>query len=251
MTFPSGRFVWFEYVAKDLNKAQAFFGELFNWKTKGVEVPGGEYKMISAGEHEIGGYMATPQGAPAEAHWLSSLQVESASETVEAIKTAGGKVLKAPARMGDMGTYALVKDPLGGVFALWQPDKPSPGEYKGVPGTFVWNELYTDDVDRSLAFYEKIGGFVDAPMDMGPSGTYHVLNSDGKGRAGIMKSPMPGIPQVWMPYVQVASADQTAAKAKKLGAELKVPPADIPNVGRFAILTDPLGATLGILEPKP
>jgi len=65
-----------------------------------------------------------------------------------------------------------------------------------------------------------------------------------------MKSPMPGVPQSWLPYVQVASADATHDKAKKLGADIKVPPTDIPNVGRFSILTDTVGATVGILEPK-
>jgi predicted enzyme related to lactoylglutathione lyase len=60
---------------------------------------------------------------------------------------------------------------------------------------------------------------------------------------------MPGIPQHWLPYVQVASADETAAKAKRLGFELAVPPSDIPNVGRFSVLVDPQGASIGILQP--
>ena len=80
-------------------------------------------------------------------------------------------------------------------------------------------------------------------------GKYHQLKSDGKGRAGVVKSPMPGVPQMWTPYVHVASVDQTADKAKQLGATLQVPPMDIPTIGRFAIFTDPFGGTLGILQP--
>jgi predicted enzyme related to lactoylglutathione lyase len=138
---------------------------------------------------------------------------------------------------------------LGGAFALWQPSKPEASEYKGVAGTFCWNELMTEDVDRSLAFYQAIGGFTDAPMDMGPGGTYHVLESAGKGRAGVMKAPMPGIPQAWMPYVHVASADDTVARAKRLGADVKMPCSDVPGVGRLAVFTDPLGCAIGILQP--
>ena len=253
MTFPSGRFVWFEYVSKDLPKAQAFFGELFNWKTQSMPVPslpGGQYTMIAAGEHTLGGYVPTPEGAPAHPHWLAHLQVQSAAETAAKIAANGGKVLMAPMVMGDKGTYAVVADPLGAVFALWQPAKAEAGEYRGTPGAFCWNELYTEDVAASVKFYEAIAGMTDKPMDMGPGGVYHVLESAGKGRAGIVKSPMPGIPQHWMPYVHVANVDESLAKAKRLGADIKVPAVTAPGVGRFAVFTDPQGASLGILSPE-
>ncbi len=253
MTFPSGRFVWFEYVSKELSKAQGFFGELFNWTTQSMPapgLPGGQYTMIASGAHTLGGYLATPPGAPANAHWLAHLQVESATESAAKITAGGGVVHKEPAAMGDLGTYAIAADPLGGVFALWQPAKAEPGEYRGEAGAFCWNELYTENVEQSVAFYETIGGFKDVPMEMGPMGTYHVLNSFEKGRAGIMKSPMPGIPQHWMPYVQVANADNSLDKAKRLGAEIVVPANSVPGVGRLAVLTDPQGASIGILQPS-
>ncbi len=253
MSFPSGRFVWFEYVSKDLPKAQGFFGELFNWKTQPMPapgLPGGQYTMIAASEHTIGGYVPAPDGAPARGHWLAHLQVESATATIALVKVAGGKVLMDAMKMGDKGTYAVVADPLGGAFALWQPAKAEAGEYRGAAGTFCWNELYTDEVAQSVSFYETVGGFKDAPMKMGPMGTYHVLNSFEKARAGIMKSPMPGIPQHWMPYVQVASADQTLEKAKRLGAEIVVPANSVPGVGRLGVLLDPQGGSIGVLQPE-
>lgn len=245
MTFPSDRFCWFEYVSNDNAKAHGFFGELFNWTTKSM----GDYTMIAAGDHTIGGYMATPQGAPPHAHWLAHLQVENAAATIAKITAAGGKQLKAPTPQGDLGTWAVVADPFGAAFALWQPARAEAAEYRGVAGTFCWNELYTDHPEKSVAFYEAIGKLRDKPMDMGPMGTYHVLESFGKSRAGIMKSPMAGIPQHWMPYVQVANCDQTIAKAKKLGCEIKVAGMDTPGVGRFGVLIDPLGASLGVLQP--
>jgi|JI10StandDraft_1071094.scaffolds.fasta_scaffold29942_3 predicted enzyme related to lactoylglutathione lyase len=254
MTYPSGRFVWFEYVSKDPAQAQGFYGELFNWKTQAMpapSLPGGQYTMIAAGEHTLGGWLESPPGAPPHAHWLAHLQVESAAATADAISAAGGKVLLAPIPMGGMGTYAVVADPFGGAFALWQPEKAEPGDYHGVAGTFCWNELMTEHVDASVAFYERVGGFTDAPMDMGPMGTYHVLQSEAKGRAGVMQSPAPGIPQMWMPYVQVASADDVVARARRLGGDVKMGPGDIPGIGRIAVIVDPLGAATGILQPPP
>ena len=252
MTIPTGRFVWFDYVSKDAPRAQGFYGELFNWKTENVPMPAGSYTMIKCGDHAIGGYMATPDGAPPRAHWLSHLQVDNAQATVGKVKSLGGRVLKEPLAYGDHGTMAIVSDPLGGAFALWQPKNPEgDGGFRGHPNDWVWNELMTDDPERSIAFYQAIAGFESEAMPMGEGGTYHILKAGGQGRAGVVKSPMPGVPQHWLPYVQVQNADQTHDKAKRLGASIKVPPTDIPNVGRFSVFEDPLGAALGILQPAP
>jgi predicted enzyme related to lactoylglutathione lyase len=51
-----------------------------------------------------------------------------------------------------------------------------------------------------------------------------------------------------MPYFQVADCDATAAKAQALGASFKVPPTDIPRVGRFAVIQDPQGAVFSIIK---
>ena len=64
-----------------------------------------------------------------------------------------------------------------------------------------------------------------------------------------MRGPMwQGIPPHWMAYVTVADCDGRAEKAKALGGKLRVPPKDIPNVGRFAIIDDPHGATFAIIQ---
>jgi len=251
MTTPTGRFVWFDYVAKDIAKAQGFFGELFNWKTQEIPGPdGSSYTMITLGDQTIGGYMPTPKGAPEVGHWLSHLQTPDAKATAEKIKSLGGKVLKEPAKMGDYGTMAIVADNDGGVFALWQPAKAEgTGDYKDAPGAFCWNELAAKDPNRAVAFYSALG-FTDEKMDMGNM-EYHVLNSDGKGRAGVLKSPMPEAPQAWMPYVQVKDCDATVAKATKLGSKVHVPPNDVPGVGRLAVFTDPQGGWIGLLQPSP
>ena len=99
-----------------------------------------------------------------------------------------------------------------------------------------------------VAFYGAIGGFTAKAMQM-PKGQYHVLESGGQPRAGVMSKMMPQQPHAWLPYVQVANADKTVEKAKKLGGTVIVPPTDVPNVGRFSVLADTLGAAIGILQP--
>ena len=250
-TIPTGRFVWFDYVAKDIPKAQGFFGELFHWKTQAVPMhDGGTYTMITLDDQMIGGYTPTPEGAPPIGHWLSSLQVPDAKATCAKIESLGGKVFKQPISMDEFGTFAIVADPQGGVFALWQPAKVNgTGDYKDKPGAWCWNELSAHDPVKAVAFYTQLG-FEEQTMEMPGFGTYHVLTSDGVPRAGVMKTPMPDAPQAWMPYVQVANVDQTVERAQKLGAQVHVPPNDIATVGRLAIFTDPQGGWLGVLAPE-
>lgn len=248
MSIPTGRFVWFEYVSQDARKAQGFFGELFGWSTKAVPLPEGSYTMIAASDgNTIGGYAPGPAGQK-EAGWLPYLQVQSVADISEKLKKAGGSVMKPAFKVGDIATMAVVMDPQGAGFALWQPVKAEEPP-AAAAGHFCWNELASKDPAASVKFYTQIGGFTTKSMDMGPGGTYHLLESDGKSRAGVMAQQMPNQPHTWLPYVQVANADQTADKAKRLGATIVVPPTQIPNVGRFSIFVDAQGAATGILQP--
>lgn len=238
------KFVWFEYVGGDTQKAKGFFGELFGWTTQSVPMPQGAYEMIASGGRTIGGY-APAKEAP---RWLAHLSTHDASATSAQVAKLGGKIQQPAFKVGEVGTLAIVTDPHGAAFALWQPAK-SDDEPKPADGTFCWNELASSDPEASTKFYAAIGGFTDKPMPMAGMGTYHVLEADGQPRAGIMGKMMPQQPHAWLPYVQVASADKTSEKASKLGAAIVVPPTDIPNVGRFAIVADPQGATIGLLQP--
>lgn len=246
MSIPTGRFVWFEYVSHDPRKAQGFFGELFGWSTKAVPLPEGSYTMIAAADGTtIGGYADAPQGAR-DARWLPYLQVQSAADATRKVTALGGSVFKPPFKVGDVATMSVIADPHGAGVALWQPNKPEEPPAPSA-GHFVWNELASKDPEASVKFYSQLGGFTLSKMQMG-DGAYHVLEHDGKGRAGIMAQQMPQQPHTWLPYVQVASADQAADKARRLGATIVVPPTDIPNVGRFAIFVDVQGCATGLLQ---
>ena len=119
-------------------------------------------------------------------------------------------------------------------------------------GGFVWNELSTPDIRKTIAFYEQCFGYGHDTMDMGEQGLYYILKTpDGKGRAGAFQPKQP-MPTMWLPYVRVADCDAGFAKAQQLGAGfVAMPPTDIPSVGRIAIFADSLGAAIGIIAPDP
>jgi predicted enzyme related to lactoylglutathione lyase len=119
-------------------------------------------------------------------------------------------------------------------------------------GSFSWLELGTTDRTNAKKFYSNLFGWSAEDMPMGPEMVYTIFRINGKDVAGayqLMKEQVAAhVPPHWMLYIQVESADRAAAKAVELGAQQIVAPADIPNVGRFAVLQDPTGAAISIFQ---
>ena len=116
-------------------------------------------------------------------------------------------------------------------------------------GMFSWFELLTKDVEGSKKFYTKLLGWTlrEFPMEEGES--YWVVKAGEEEVGGIMR--MPPAPEGMLPqwglYITVDDVDAATKKAGQLGAKVLVPPTDIPNIGRFAALQDPQGATFSII----
>lgn len=249
MTYLHGKFVWFEHMSGDSGAARRFYESLFGWKIAGVDMGGQSYLMINNGAEGIGGMRDAPKGTPSA--WMSYLSVADVDASAKAAQAAGAKVLMPPTDFPPVGRGATLADPTGGVFSIWKSAQGDAADVENQPlGSWYWNELWTGDDGKARAFYEKAFGYSYDTMDMGPQGTYTILMKDGKPRGGLMKSTQPGAPTMWLPYVLIAQCDATLAKAKQLGAKELVPATDIPNVGRFAIVSDTAGAAIAFMN-KP
>ncbi len=115
-------------------------------------------------------------------------------------------------------------------------------------GAFSWCELMTTDLNGAKEFYAKLLGWqmVEQPIQ---GMMYTVVSADGQQVGGIMGMPekMEKTPPSWGTYVTVENVDQTAQQAKALGGKVLIPPTEIPDVGRFALVQDPQGATLSVI----
>ena len=240
-----GKFVWYECVTKDSAKSKGFYGELFGWKVQSFPMGDRTYDMIALGETTQGGY-TKPEGK-APSHWTSYVSVDDVDATAKKVVAVGGKVVTPAFDVPQVGRMSQVADPQGATFWIMRGESDAP-DSEPAPGRFFWNELWARDGKAAADFYEKVFGYEVKSMDM-PDGTYHVLEKSGVSRAGIMTSPNKAVPPMWLPYVAVEGCDASVARAKKLGAEVHVPPTDIPEVGRFAVLGDPTGATIAVIQP--
>lgn len=116
-------------------------------------------------------------------------------------------------------------------------------------GVFCWHEVNTKDVEATKKFYTELCGWEVEPFDMGGF-TYNCLNQPGKPSfGGIMDASGPeweNVPPHWMGYINCDNVDASAEKVKELGGNVCVPPTDIPNVGRFSVVSDPTGGTFSL-----
>ncbi len=118
-------------------------------------------------------------------------------------------------------------------------------------GTFCWNETLTRDPAASKAFYTQLFGWTCEEMDMGPGGTYTMFKAGDTMAGGMMEiggEKFEGVPTHWLSYITVDDVDASTAKAESLGAKVCAPPTDIPNIGRFSVVIDPVGAAIGLFQ---
>ena len=123
-------------------------------------------------------------------------------------------------------------------------------------GTFCWNELITDDPEKSGAFFSELLGWGRKKMET-QMGTYTVFTKDSKEVGGMMKPPPPqqcpcgceSCPPGWYAYITVDDVDASAAKAAELGGKVLMQPFDIPDVGRICAIADPTGTSVMLMTP--
>jgi uncharacterized protein len=117
-------------------------------------------------------------------------------------------------------------------------------------GAFSWSELMTSDAEAACKFYGQLFGWKVETSDMG-SGPYHVVKVGDTSVGGIMGKP-PGapaeMPSMWGCYVTVDNLDATLAATERLGGSILMPGMDIKGVGRMAVIQDPQGAALSVIQ---
>lgn len=244
-----GRFVWHELHTTDRPSAAKFYKQLFGWEMKDVPMgPGEPYTLCQRDGKDFAGITKSMAPANVPPHWLPYIGVNDVDASAAKIAELGGKTLMPPMDIPNVGRFAAVTDPQGAAFAIYKSNAPYPPEPEQPPvGAFCWEELYTSDPAAAAKFYVTAFGYSVEETDMGPMGTYRILKRGERQTAGIMKQ-VPGSPQQphWVEYVAVTSVDDSTKRAKELGAQIFVPPTDIPNVGRFSVIRDPTGAGIAL-----
>jgi hypothetical protein len=255
MTAP-GRFVWHDLMTTDLERSKSFYSGLLGFSYNELDLGGPQpYLVIRAGDRDIGGVNLVDPASGAGSCWIAHVTVDDIHAAAARATAQGGTVRIPPTPIPGIGHYCELADPQGAVISTYVSAKPDVPDPVGAPpvGIVCWNELLTTDPAGAVAFYQSVFGWGHGTMDMGPAGVYHLFKREDKDIAGMMQMPPDAAaPPLWMPYFLVANVDASFAKALSLGAMPFVKPADIPEVGRFAVLGDPTGASFALFkDAKP
>lgn len=248
---PAGNFCWVELGTTDQAGAKAFYGKLLGWQATDYPMgPGGSYTMFRLEGRDAGAaYTLRPemraQGVPP--HWMPYVAVASADETTQKAGRLGGTVLAPAFDVMDAGRMAVLRDPTGAVFSIWQA-KRMPGIGIAGVNTYCWADLSTPEPQRASEFYGELFGwqFMVSPQD--PSGYLHIRNGEEWiGGVPPASSRPAGVPPHWMLWFEVADCDAAVATATAAGASVRMAPTTMERVGRIAVVADPQGAGFGMI----
>jgi predicted enzyme related to lactoylglutathione lyase len=257
---------WVDTNQPDPHAAIGFYGGLFGWEFEDVmpdEAPG-HYFIARIRGGDVAAVSSIPEGAPPVATWNTYVWVDDADATAAAASVAGGAVISEPFDVMDAGRMAVVTDPEGAAFCVWQAKNHRGAQVVNEHGSLNFNGLATHDRSRAEAFYGAVFGWQTLTI---PGGIMWTLPAYGdhleEGTPGLRAQqaqmgapegfidvvaaldPIPDdseTPAHWSVTFGVDDADAIALKATELGGRVVVEPTNAPWT-RSAVISDPQGAT--------
>ena len=235
-----GKFVWNDLLTNDAEKAREFYGQLFGW----TFTQQGRYTVVQNDGRQIGGIVQLKEDSeqPSAARWLSLLSVADVDQAAALVRSEGGAVHIEPTDVPNRGRVALVSDPQGAQLVLLHARDGDPEDEEPAIGSWLWHELWSNNAEASLAFYQKLAGY-DYENYADEADDYLILISEDQWRAGIRFLDYDELEMRWVPVVRVADTEAIAQKAEQLGGEVRVAPRPTES-GSVALLVDPSGARL-------
>ena len=258
---------WVDTSQPDPGAALSFYSGLFGWEFENAMPEGsdGSYFIGRIRGGDVAAVGSMPEGAPPMAMWNTYIWVESADDTTAQARTAGGRVLSEPFDVMDAGRMAVLTDPEGAAFCVWQAKNHRGAKVVNEHGSLNFNGLATRDPERAKAFYGAVFGWKPLSLRAGSMWTL-------PGYGDHLEEATPGLRQQmaqmgapegfidvvaalnpigaddtttvahWSVTFGVDDADAIAAKAQELGGDVVAGPFDAPWT-RMAVIKDPQGAT--------
>lgn len=272
---------WVDTAQLDPEAAVAFYGALFGWEFEDrmpADSPG-RYFVARLRGRDVAAVGSQPDGVPPMPAWTTYIWVDSADDAAAKVAQAGGQIRTQPLDVVDAGRMAVVADPSGAVFCVWEAKKHRGAQLANEPGTWNWSDLHTRDLHSAKEFYQAVFGWEAAAADLG-EGDYAMWKLPGYGdflergdpelRRRHAQDGVPegfsdavgwlvrmtseefpaDVPPHWSVTFAVDDTDATVERAVALGGRVVTPPFDTPPV-RAAVLADPEGAVFTVSTYNP
>lgn len=253
--FYAGKFVWADLFTVDPPRAAKFYADLFGWTATTVErvTASGPhaYVVMAMGDRPVCGIKRRPLLDQDQAHarWVGYVSVPDVARALAAVKAGGGRVISRLKDLPNRGTQAIFADAEGATLGLIHSRSGDPGEFLPEPGDWTWAELFARDPAAAGRFYRDVAGYDCMPDHRTDRPNSFILVSGGYSRASVSVVPdRPKAHPVWLLFVRVRDVKDAVARATSLGGRVLVPPSASPAEYWRAVITDPTGAHVGVVQ---
>jgi predicted enzyme related to lactoylglutathione lyase len=254
-TYEHGVPCWVEAIGPDPHAAAAFYGPLLGWELDGP----GHYLVARRRGRDVAGVGAPLGGGDVPPAWVTHVRVADAEATAAAARHAGGRVLAGPLDADPAGRFAVLADPAGAPFAVWEPRAREGAQLVNEPGAWAMSRLDTPDPEGAAAFYGALFGWTTEAFAV-PGAEVWMLRLPGY-VGGEPEQPVsretvaamarvPEGPARWSVDFWVDDVDAAVTAAGARGGTVLAPAAASP-VGRTAVLADPHGADFSVSRVIP
>lgn len=245
---------WVDLMSSDQDSAIEFYSALFDWNIVKSGPDMGGYAMCFKEDQPVAGIGQVPEGNDIPCFWNTYINVVDTDATTEKVLAAGGQVfVPAMTVAGDdqtPGRMAILVDPTGAVFGVWQAIEHLGAGLVNEPGSLTWNELLSSDPQVSRNFLTAVFGYGWERMSGSGDMEYYTASVNGRPIAGVMGLP-PGVPaevrSYWNAYFAVADTPATVARVRELGGAVLHDTFESP-FGPMAVLADRQGAAFSVVN---
>jgi predicted enzyme related to lactoylglutathione lyase len=248
--YTPGTFSWADVTTTDQAGAKDFYSGLFGWEAEDLPVGDGvSYSMMRLNGRNVAAISPQQQGqreAGVPPMWNNYVTVESADAAADRAKELGATVHAPPFDVMDAGRMAVIQDPQGAFFMVWEPRQNIGAGLVNTPGALAWNELSSPDIGASAEFYGSLFGWTTSEFESSPDPYLIVMNGD-RSNGGIRELGDQPAPPHWLPYFGIDDIESGLAKVTELGGSVLAGPIDI-QVAKIGIVQDPQGATFAIYD---
>jgi len=257
-----GKIIWRDLLTNDPAASQRFYGELFGWTFENIGAASNlksdsAYALIRHNGKLIGGMIDTIalNNQDDISQWVVLMSVEDIDARIKAVVESGGKVITPPTDLRERGRLAVIRDAEGALLGLLETRDGDPRDSETEVDGFLWDELWTTDVDNAGTFYNKVAGLTSDNVDIDPAEaittSYSLLKAGDTPRVGIMPNPLDGLDPVWVSYIRVESPAAITARVDELGGRVIVEAGPRRIGGEAAFVAGPSGAGIALQTWPP
>jgi predicted enzyme related to lactoylglutathione lyase len=243
----NGRIVWHDLLTNTPDESRRFYSELFGWEFElPTMISSGAYYLIRHNGRLIGGMVDANRLDNSEiSQWVTVISTDDIDAAVRRLEREGGEVLTPPTEVGRRGTLAVVTGSDGALFAIVQTRDGDPDELDPETNGWLWNELWTDDIEKSTRFYQSVFGLTPDDREF-QNADYRLLQSGDTARAGILPHPYEDMHPVWVNYIRVDDPTAITSRVEALGGQVLLDTQARDIGGQVAFVAGPSGAGIAL-----